>query len=122
LSRSAVFMWRSLGGFDTDERVQPSPEKLRAAFDALDEDGSGTISIDEVVTSLAVSNPGVSVESAQRMIAFAGEKTEGEVNFDEFSRMINYSFSRMINGIQFSESVRRRTAYARGGGGDKARD
>ena len=26
-------MWRSLGGFDTDERVQPSPEKLRAAFD-----------------------------------------------------------------------------------------
>jgi hypothetical protein len=43
------------------------------------------------VTSLAVSTPGVSVKSAQRMMSFANGEADGELDFDDFSRMINSS-------------------------------
>ena len=87
--RSATLMWRSLGGFDADEKKRPSPAQMRAAFDALDADGSGTITLENVAELLAASNPGrVSVENAQQLIAYADVDGSGSIDFDEFCRMI----------------------------------
>ena len=85
----AALMWRSLGGFDADEKKRPSPAQMRAAFDALDADGSGTITLENVAELLAASNPGrVSVENAQQLIAYADVDGSGSIDFDEFCRMI----------------------------------
>ena len=77
-------MWRSLGGFDADEKKRPSPAQMRAAFDALDADGSGTITLENVAELLAASNPGrVSVENAQQLIAYADVDGSGSIDAAE---------------------------------------
>ena len=87
--RSATLMWRSLGGFDTDEKARPSTRKLRAAFTSLDHDGSGSISIDEVAAALASSNPGVPLKTAQQMIKFADRDGNDLIDFEEFELAVN---------------------------------
>jgi hypothetical protein len=90
---SATLMWRSLGGFETEEKATPSKRKLRAAFRRLDKDNSGLITTEELASALAVSNPEVSIETAQRMIFFASldkqsETTFTSVDFDDFEAIM----------------------------------
>jgi len=85
---SATLLWRSLGGFGTDEQRRPSKAQLRAAFDALDSDGDGTLTVEEVAAGLAVSNPAVSLKGVQRMVDYADADNNGMIDFEEFSRVI----------------------------------
>lgn len=90
---SATLIWRSLGGFETEEKATPSKRKLRAAFRRLDKDNSGLITTEELASALAVSNPEVSKETAQRMIFFASldkqsETTFTSVDFDDFEAIM----------------------------------
>ena len=96
---SATLMWRSLGGFETEERAIPSKRKLRAAFRTLDKDNSGYISTEELTSALLMSNPEVSKETAQRMIFFASQdklsdNTFTSIDFNEFAAIVT------CNGIQ----------------------
>ena len=96
---SATLMWRSLGGFETEEKAMPSKRKLRAAFRTLDKDNSGYISTEELASALLMSNPEVSKETAQRMIFFASQdkladNTFTSIDFNEFEAIVT------SNGIQ----------------------
>lgn len=86
--QSVTLMWRSLGGFRTDEKRPPSQAQLRAAFDRIDTAGEGFITFEEVVAALAVSNPAVTSEGAQRMMTVADDNDDQTIDFQEFERMI----------------------------------
>ena len=84
-------MWRSLGGFRTDEKRPPSQAQLRAAFDKIDTANEGFITFEELVAALAVSNPAVTREGAQRMMTVADDDDNQTIDFEEFERMIELS-------------------------------
>lgn len=89
--QSVALMWRSLGGFRTDEKRPPSQAQLRAAFDRIDTAAEGFITFEEVVAALAVANPAVTREGARRMMAVADDNDDQAIDFDEFERMIRLS-------------------------------
>ena len=62
-------------------------EKLRAAFDLYDKDGSGSISVDEIKSVLGIGKQ-ISEKVWLDIIREVDENGDGEVSFDEFKVMM----------------------------------
>ena len=60
-------------------------EKLKAAFRLFDKDGSGTISPDEIRKVLGINS---SDKHLNKLIAEIDENGDGEIQFDEFCKMM----------------------------------
>ena len=68
---------------------QYSLEALKIAFEACDEDGGGDIDAEELANAMAkMGVAGVSVETAQEMIASVDADGGGTMGFDEFVNMM----------------------------------
>ena len=63
--------------------------KLRKFFDALDVDGGGTITIDEVMIPLIGLGLANTVREVKAMFMFEDEDGSGEIEFDEFLCIIS---------------------------------
>mmetsp|Transcript_21987 Transcript_21987/g.24418 ORF Transcript_21987/g.24418 Transcript_21987/m.24418 type:complete len:120 (+) Transcript_21987:235-594(+) len=64
-----------------------SEEKLTAAFKLFDTDGNGTISPDELKSVLSSSGQ-ISDESIEDILKQADENNDGEIEFDEFCKLM----------------------------------
>ena len=75
-------------------RIVWCDDALRSAFDAVDEDKSGTLSVDEVANLMAALSPKSRKSVRQRQIEAAefiekyDENSDGMLDFDEFSKMM----------------------------------
>lgn len=84
-------VWRSLGGFDKKRRDSKdfSDEALRAAFDAIDLDGSGSVTEAELTQAIRASNPGASDKVIKEMIKFADQDGNGTIDFNEYKTIMS---------------------------------
>ena len=71
----------------SDEEIQ----KLRECFESLDEDGEGTISLEELEMPLIGLGIANSREEVQEMVKEVDEDGSGEIEFDEFLLIIKKS-------------------------------
>ena len=62
-------------------------QRLRAAFSLFDQDGSGTIEVDEIKQVLSA-NSTVSDEVWRKIMKEADEDGDGQITFAEFSAMM----------------------------------
>jgi len=92
---AAALAWESLGGFGGGGQSERS---LRAAFEALDRDGSGAISLDELEAAIRSAGEGeggvegeVEGEVARGMLAFADEDGNGTIDFAEYRQIMEAS-------------------------------
>jgi calcium-dependent protein kinase len=70
----------------TSQQNLTSEEKLRAAFNMFDKDGSGIISADEIREVLCFGGANsLSAEAVDAIIKQVDENGDGEIQFDEFS-------------------------------------
>jgi len=65
-------------------------EQLRAAFSAIDKDGSGSISSSELGLAIKAVDPSVSDAEVDNMVALADADVDGEVSLQEFVMMMLY--------------------------------
>ncbi|KAG6500385.1 probable calcium-binding protein CML18 [Zingiber officinale] len=81
LQEFADFHRRGVGGADVDK-------ELREAFDVYDLDGNGLISAEELHRVLKQLGEKCSVKDCTRMIRSVDVDGDGNVNFEEFKRMM----------------------------------
>ena len=67
--------------------VQQREERLIEVFDALDSDGNGLISVEEIKEQLASLGMEKELYKAERMMSVADEDNSGYVDFEEFRKM-----------------------------------
>jgi calcium-dependent protein kinase len=73
----------------TSQQNLTSEEKLRAAFNMFDKDGSGIISADEIREVLCFGGANsLSAEAVDAIIKHVDENGDGEIQFDEFVTMM----------------------------------
>ena len=73
----------------TSQQNLTSEEKLRAAFNMFDKDGSGIISADEIREVLCFGGANsLSAEAVDAIIKQVDENGDGEIQFDEFVTMM----------------------------------
>lgn len=85
--------WRSLGGLGAAAPPALADMLLdRRSFDAIDEDGDGTISSDELTAAVLKGRPTLSRADATpivaRMIELADADGDGRIDFDEFKAIV----------------------------------
>ena len=76
-----------------------SNERLEIAFKTFDSDGSGKISVDEIMdifTKGAKNKEGINKEVFEKMVKGADENGDGEISFTEFKAIMK-KFSININ-------------------------
>ena len=82
-------MWRSLVGLEDVETETPTEEALRAAFDRLDEDSSGTLSREELKRRILKGWGGSETdETVSGMITWADLDADGAVSYGEFRSIL----------------------------------
>jgi len=64
-------------------------EELRAAFDAIDTDGSGDIDQAELLAAFREVNPEAASADVEQMLDFGDADGDREVSFDEFKQIMN---------------------------------
>lgn len=64
-----------------------SKEKLKAAFRVFDKDGDGTITPDEIRTTLGAGGV-MDKETVEKIIFEVDENGDGEISFEEFENMM----------------------------------
>ena len=103
-NRFGFQMWLSLGGFGDSPPALLPDATLRKAFDAIDVDGNGSISREELQIAISegtalngrTRNTVPLIDSLEhgteqavsQMIAVADEDGDGEITFDEYKAMI----------------------------------
>mmetsp|Transcript_8655 Transcript_8655/g.15278 ORF Transcript_8655/g.15278 Transcript_8655/m.15278 type:complete len:169 (+) Transcript_8655:118-624(+) len=70
-----------------------SEAQLRAWFNYVDKDGSGTVTCQELQTALVQANIRVSLESCAMLIRMYDSKRSATVNYDEFRNLHNFILS-----------------------------
>ena len=71
-----------------DKSTLLTDEKLRIAFSIFDKDGGGSISPEEVKTTLVGNNTSIEQEVWNKVIAEVDVDGSGEISFVEFSLMM----------------------------------
>eukprot|EP01054_Gregarina_sp_Poly1_P005306 Gregarina_sp_Poly_1__5305@NODE_2804_length_1698_cov_3_571429_g1766_i0_p1_GENE_NODE_2804_length_1698_cov_3_571429_g1766_i0NODE_2804_length_1698_cov_3_571429_g1766_i0_p1_ORF_typecomplete_len436_score70_29Pkinase/PF00069_25/3_2e65Pkinase/PF00069_25/7_1e02Pkinase_Tyr/PF07714_17/4_1e43EFhand_7/PF13499_6/9_8e11EFhand_7/PF13499_6/3e13EFhand_1/PF00036_32/0_0022EFhand_1/PF00036_32/0_001EFhand_1/PF00036_32/3_9e06EFhand_1/PF00036_32/9_2e05Kinaselike/PF14531_6/1_3e18Kinaselike/PF14531_6/2_5e03EFhand_5/PF132 len=71
-----------------DDEYMLSKEKLKGAFDTFDSDGSGTISVDEILEIMHLSTD--DRQSVVDLVKKYDTNNDGEMDFDEFAAMVEY--------------------------------
>ena len=69
---------------------------MRAAFEKLDADGDGIVSLEELRTSLLTARPelGDAAPVVVRMLRAADLDGDGAVGFEEFAQIVSVEFER----------------------------
>lgn len=70
-----------------NEKDLISQQKLKAAFRLMDKDGSGAISPEEIKKALGIDDD--QDETLDRLIKEIDENGDGEIQFEEFCKMMN---------------------------------
>ena len=73
-----------------------SNERLEIAFKTFDSDGSGKISVDEIMdifTKGAKNKEGINKEVFEKMVKGADENGDGEITFTEFKAIMKKFFN-----------------------------
>ena len=70
-------------------RRQFTEEELRAVFGSIDTSGDGNIDAGELKAAIRKVNPKVEDSTVARMLTFADDDGDAEVNFDEFKKIID---------------------------------
>ena len=88
-------VWRSLGGFSKVRKGSKdfSDEALRAAFNAIDLDGSGSVTEEELTKAIKEANPLATDKVIKEMIKFADSDGNGTIEFEEYKAI-------MMNGAE----------------------
>lgn len=70
-----------------DETLSNNNKKIEELFRSLDDDGSGTIEVEELLKVLS-ENGEVDLEQIKELIAEVDENSDGKVSLDEFKAMM----------------------------------
>ena len=89
----AALMWRSLGGFESDDfeaGEMPSEAELRAAFDMIDIDQNGQISEQELLAAIkrGFGESSETDEAVAAMITAADADGDGLIDFGEYCQVL----------------------------------
>ena len=71
------------------ENIVNSGNEIRQQFDFFDKDGSGKVSKSELKKALKELNEKISKTELKRMIKEADVDGDGEIDFDEFSKILS---------------------------------
>jgi len=83
-----VLLWRSLGGFDPETQI--SDAQLHAAFNAIDTDGSGSITRNELAEAVMRSAPTDLDEVVEMLLAGADRDGSQTVDFEEYLAIMTH--------------------------------
>jgi hypothetical protein len=86
----ASSVWRNLGGFNRNRRnsKEYSDDDMKAAFDAIDTDGSGTLDREELAAAIRKEGGKLSDEQVNNLINFADADGDGEIDFEEYKKIM----------------------------------
>lgn len=88
---SGFIDWSEFIAASLDRKKFESRDILQRAFFHLDQDGSGTISKDELGQMLAVGTGVLDDEHLQKLMEEADQDGDGEISFEEFEKMMTKS-------------------------------
>ena len=83
--QGAAGVWRSLRRKGSNDL---SDEALRAAFDGIDLDKSGTVEKEELRKAIMEANPLATEKVVQEMLRFADTDGDGTVDFEEYKAIM----------------------------------
>jgi len=83
----AAKVWQSLGSPQLDSHLL-TDEALRAIFDDIDEDKSGTLEESELANAIRKANPDATDESIKQLMAHADTDGDGCITFEEYKNIM----------------------------------